>query len=297
MMKKISIIFLILFCCYCADSKGKNKIFLLTKNVNDSTDLTQPINVPITTAKDVTRLLMAALPQYQFNIEFVQNPSITQLLQKIPNSCAFNRVKNPKRLKENIYSLPVNIALGLQLYYKKGSHASEQAISAQNKDEQLLSLAALFTGKINYTLGIDKGRSFGVFLDRQITVLDNHNLVMRRAGGTAYSLVSMLLKDRIDYLIDYPIAVNKALKKLQTTITLDSLAIAGSPEHIIGHIACNKDPTGKKTIDDINKALQELYHDYEFYLAHIRYLNKTDIANFNLAYQTIFKVEVPKKAI
>jgi len=295
MIKREIIVFLMFFCCYCADSKAKNKIVLFSQNINDSTDLTRPTSVPITTAKDVTRLLMAALPQYLFSVEFAKTPSIARLLQKIPNSCAFNRVKNPKRLKENIYSLPVNIALGLQLYYKKGSRAGEQALSARNKDEQLLSLATLFTGKLNYTLGIDKGRSFSAFLDRQITALDSHNLVIIRGGGSPYSLVNMLLKNRIDYLIDYPIRVNKAQKKLQTTITLDSLEITGSPKHIIGHIACNKGPTGQKTIDDINNALQALYHNYEFYLAHIRYLNKADIADFNLAYQAVFNVDIPKE--
>lgn len=105
----------------------------------------------------------------------------------------------------------------------------------------------------------------------------------------------MLIKDRIDYLIDYPEDVSRALNQHSTAIVLDSLAIAGSPDYIVGYVACNKGEEGQRIIQDINKALEKLYHSYEFYLAHTRYLDKTDIANFNLAYQAIFKVDVPKK--
>jgi len=295
MRNSVIILFFISVCCYCTKGYTDNTIYWFTHNTEDAVHLTQAINTQISTVKDTTRLLMLSVPQYQFNIEFAQSPSIARLLKKIPNACAPNRVKNPERLKDNIYSLPLNIALGLRLYYKRDSKASARTLNALNKDKQLTSLSALFTGKSIYTLGIDAGRSFGVFLDNKIASLDEHNLVIRSGGESTKSLVKMLSKDRIEYLIDYPEDINNAIKELPTPISLDSLAIADSPSYIVGYVACNKSPSGQKVINDINKALQQLYKSHQFYIAHTRYLDNSDIADFNQAYQEIFKVDVPKE--
>lgn len=244
---------------------------------------------------DTTRLLLASLPQYQFNLEFAQSPSIARLLKKLPNSCAPNRIKTPERLKDNIYSSPLNIALNLRLYYKKREASSILPKNALDNNKRLKSLAALFTGKSTYTLGIDEGRSLGGFLDKQIATLEQHNLIIRSGGEATTSLVKMLLKERIDYIVDYPVSVNKALKHLPTALPLASVEIAGSPGYIVGYVACHKGPLGQQVIKDINQSLQKLYLSYPFYQAHTRYLASNDVVNFNQAYQAVFKVKIPLK--
>ncbi len=281
------------YCCYSINSYAQNKIYWFSDSLEDSVEITQSTNTHISTIIDTTRLLMKSLPQYQFSTEFSDSPSIARLLKKLPNSCAPNRVKTPERLKDNIYSSPLNIYLGLRLYYKKGDRFSILPKNALDNDQRLKSLAALFTGKSNHTLAINDGRSFGVFLDTQITALEKHNLVIRRGVESTTSLVKMLLKDRIDYTIEYPVNVNKVLKRTTTDITLESLAIAGSPSYIVGYVACHKGPVGQKVIADINIALQRLYQSYSFYQAHIRYIDKVDVSDFNRAYQTIFHVDIP----
>lgn len=295
MQKSVIFIALLFFCNYCANSHAQNKIYWLTENKKDLTQLTQSTDVPTSIVTDTTRLLMTSLPQYQFSIEIAQRPSIARLLKKLPNSCAANRVKTPERLKDNIYSLPLNIALGLRLYYKKGDKADILPKNALDNNQRLKSLASLFTGKSTYTLGINKGRSLGVFLDTEIAALEMHNLMIRSGIEDTSALVKMLLKDRIDFIIDYPVSVNKVLKETKTNIELESLEIAGSPNYIVGYVACNKSPFAQKVIEDINKALQKLYRSYEFYQAHARYLDKVDLADFNQAYQTIFQADIPAK--
>ena len=293
MQKSFIIIILLFFCCYCPTSIARDKIYWFSYDEKNSSLLNQATSVPTSTVIDTTRLLMKSLPQYQFSVEFAQSPSIARLLKKLPNSCSPNRVKTPERLRDNIFSLPLNIALDLRLYYKENSIASALPQSALNKDQQLISLASLFISNSTDTLGIDRGRSLGVFLDKQIASLDEHNLVIRSGGESTTSLVKMLLKNRIDYIIDYPISVNEALKNSVTTTTLDSLEIAGSPGYIIGYVACNKGPLGQKIIADINKSLQNLYLSYSFYQAHTRYLDNNDLVNFNQAYQAVFQVQIP----
>jgi len=78
---------------------------------------------------------------------------------------------------------------------------------------------------------------------------------------------------------------------------LESLEIAGSPGYIIGYVACNNGEKGQQIIKEINIALQDLYNSYAFYQAHIRYLDKRDIANFNRVYQEIFQVDIPKNPV
>jgi uncharacterized protein (TIGR02285 family) len=263
--------------------------------VGDLSQISQPTTTPISTISDTTRLLMGSLPEYLFNTEFTQNPRITRLLKKIPNSCSPNRVKNPERLQDNIYSLPLNIAQGLRLFYKEDSNFMAQPESPLNNLKQLTSLAALFTGSATHTLGMDKGRSFDIYLDEQINKLDAHNLVVRSGGEYTTSLVNMLLKNRIDYIIEYPIAVTEALNNLQRNTKLSSLEIAGSPSYIVGYIACNKGAAGERIIKNLNIALQQLYRSPAFYQAHIRYLDKKDIPGFNQAYQEVFQVNPPLK--
>ncbi len=214
------------------------------------------------------------------------------MLKKLPNSCAPNRIKTPQRLKDNIYSLPLNIYLGLQLYYKKGTGSSIFPTSALDTNKQLKTLASLFTGKASHTLGINEGRSFGVFLDAQIAALEKHNRVIRSGIESTSSLVKMLLMDRIDYTIEYPVNVQRLLKETKTNIALESVKIAGAPDYIIGYVACSKGVVGEQIIKDINNALVKLHHNDEFYQAHTRYLDKSDIANFNRAYREVFQVDV-----
>ena len=164
---------------------------------------------PISTVADTTRILMQSLENYQFNVEFAKSPTITRLVNKLPNSCAPNRVKTPERMEMGIFSLPLNIALDLRVYYKKGKHPFPE--NALNENNRLISLSSLFTGKEFFTLAVDSGRSLGNFLDKQVAALEPHNLVVRTGGGSTKSLVEMLLKDRIDFIVDYPYSVNDAL--------------------------------------------------------------------------------------
>lgn len=282
-------------CCYCANSYAENTIYWLSSNSKALSLFTQNTTTPESAVIDTTRLLMASLPQYQFNIESSSRSRMTRLLRKLPNSCAPNRVKTASRLQDTIYSSPLNIALGLRLYVKERDKAKILPANALNANNKLISLPSLFTGKSTYILGINEGRSLGVFLDKQISTLEKHNLAIRSGSESTSALVKMLLKGRIDYIIDYPVSVNKVLSKYPEAPKLDSLEIVDSPDYIVGYVACNKGPAGQKIIDDINRALLQQYKRYEFYRAHTRYLDKSDIADFDQAYQAIFKVAVPKK--
>ncbi len=290
------ILLFVIFCCgFCPQATGyqSHKIDWLSNDEPEKSQQPPASNKVSTTVKDTTRLLMSSLTQYDFNSGYYQNASITRLLKKLPNSCAPNRIKTPERIKTSIYSLPLNISLDFRLYYRGDVKPDFIPSNIINQDNKLISLAALFNANPNHTLAIDNGRSLGQFLDKQIHQLNERNLVIRNSDESTTSLIKMLLKNRIDYIIDYPTAVHAVLDKLSIKASLNSLKIANSPGYILGYVACHKGEAGQKVIKNVNKALQKLYRNVNFYQAHTRYLESTDIAEFNQVYQTVFKTAIP----
>ncbi len=290
-------IFIFFSLCYLfsaqASSHAKSTILWLSNAKTDPSQLIDYSSNASTTIRNTSDLLIASLPQYHFDIEFYRNATISQLLKKLPNSCAPNRIKTPERLKNSIYSIPLSVTLDFRLYYRGDVTADFIPKNALNKENKLISLAALFKAKPKHTLAIDNGRSLGQFLDKQVAKLSADNLVIRNSVESTTSLIKMLLKNRIDYIIDYPTAVNAVVNKLPTATALKSLEIVNSPGYIIGYVACSKGRTGQKTITDINLSLRKLYLSADFYHVHTRYLESTDIANFNQVYQKVFKVNIP----
>ncbi len=289
-MKNLLFIFI---CCFPFYSHGntQKQIYWFTYNEVDTYKNIPSQIKPISTVADTTRLLMQHLKNYQFTVEFAKSPTITRLVNKLPNSCAPNRVKTPERMTMGIFSQPLNIALDLRVYYKKGKQSFPENVL--NENNRLASLSSLFTGKALLTLGVDSGRSLGNFLDKQVTALEPHNLVVRTGGGSTRALVEMLLKDRIDYIVDYPYSVNEALNFHSKKGALESIEIEGSPGYVLGYVVCNRSVEGQAIINDINRALVKIYQSYEFYQAHSRYLESSDILHFNETYQEVFNVDIP----
>jgi uncharacterized protein (TIGR02285 family) len=297
-LMKLVLVFVIFCCGFCPQVNGheSKKIDWLSNDEPEESQHKSSSNKVSTTVKDTTKLLMSSLTQYDFNIGYYQNASISRLLKKLPNSCAPNRIRTPERLKTSIYSSPLNISLDFRLYYRADVKPDFIASNIINKENKLISLAALFNANPNHTLAIDNGRSLGQFLDQQIQQLSERNLVIRNSDESTTSLIKMLLKNRIDYIIDYPTSVHAVLNKLAIKTSLNSLKIANSPGYILGYVACHKGDIGQKAIKDVNKALQKLYRNVNFYQAHTRYLASRDIADFNQIYQAVFKVAIPSNS-
>ncbi|WP_343816223.1 hypothetical protein [Colwellia asteriadis] len=279
-----------------ASTPDNMELYWLTNEVNDHETLLRPSSEKLSTANDTIRLLMENLPQYQFKVHLAQGPSINRLLEKLPNSCAPNRIKTPERLEKFIYSLPINLYLDLHLYYKKENTFSKIPLSALNEQQQLLNLSSLFSESHENLLGVDEGRSFGAMLDEQIASLNAHNIIVRGGGNRSRALVKMLFKERINYIIDYPTMIKESLNTLSIEMDLVSLEIANMPSYITGHIACNKSEFGKEVIADINNVLRKLYKTHAFYEAHSHYIDKADIEDFNRAYKEVYQTDIPKKA-
>lgn len=269
----------------------KTEILWLTDDKEDEKNYFEDNQVSIGT--DTINLVLKALKGYQLTFQLVSIPRINLLLKSTDNICVANRVKTKERALSNIFSLPLNIYPGLRLYYM--DKYSDIPRSLFNQNDELNSLSELFNKRSGKVIGFSKGRSFGMYLDKQISQIPNVNIFLRAGIGRYEALMQMLLKKRIDYLIDFPTEVKQQMDlvvlnpDINSSANITSVAIANSPQFIFGRIACTKTVVGEAFINEVNKILLTLYKTPDFYQAHARYINKNDLKAFKLLFQQEFE--------
>jgi len=286
---------LVMLLCVSISVYAKEKLIWLT---DDQTELVNYLNDEhVSIGTDTSKLVIKSLLKlYDIDIQLVQVPRINALLISSPNVCTSNRIKSEQRIKENIFSAPVNLFPSIRLYflddirYVQGRDLFKPLL---NQKGELISLALLFRTFPELVLGVSKGRSFGKALDSQLNTLSQKNILIRAGIGRYKSLTKMLFKKRIDFLLKFPTELKRELTYTTGKVQISSLAIAHSAKYIVGHIACSQSETGGRVIKHTNKILQQLYRQAKFYQAHSRYLNSGDLANFNRYYQEVYQTPVP----
>lgn len=249
-------------------------------------------DIPHSLAVDTNNQVLRQVNNVKFDIKVAQIPRINQLLKTEQAVCVGNRIKTQERIKFNAFSLPIHIYPGLRLYYiPENSPLPKEVL---NKDGALLSLNALFSALPNHKIGIVQQRSYGQFLDKELSKQQHKNLLVRSGGSQYSAMISMLFTGRIDFILEYPTVVFEELNISGVNKTISSIAIAGNPEHILSHFACSKTSQGYKFIQQINKIVRQQYQTPAFYQAHTRYLSYFELASFDNTYRTVFNTEPPK---
>jgi len=290
---------MILFSFICQANKEKEQLIWLTDDRKDLVDLNSP-NKQVSIGTDTTNLVLQALTDYDINVQLVQIPRASMLMKVMDNVCISNRVKTKARLKDNIFSLPVNIFPSLRLYYMPAQKSVlEQGIDKRLFTEagELKSLASLFDVYPEAILATTKGRSFGEIIDEQMKQVPERNKMTRAGDGRYHAFIQMLLKGRIDFIIHFPVEIRQELTLPAEKYELSSLSLANISEYIVGHIACSDSDMGRKVIATVNARLKQLYLDRVFYQAHRRYLPESDLNNFSRYYKEVFQTVVPEKTL
>ena len=239
---------------------------------------------------DTNNMLLDRLPHLKFNFQTVPSARIEKTMDTHQFVCATNRLKTAKRSKKYLYSQPLNLYLGLRLYSLKNNGSMPKQLL--NSQQQLVSLKDMFEHFSERRLGISKGRSFGPSLDAQIAALDPRNVIVHSGLGSLHSLLAMLLKKRVEYVIEFPVELSNSKLKSKTDVLLNSYEIAGSERYFVGHVTCKDNEKMKQVVAQINEQLNGMYNTDEFYLAHVNYLRKSDIAQFDKYFKQVF---IPSK--
>ena len=127
-------------------------------------------------------------------------------------------------------------------------------------DGNIVSLKKLLQNK-NLLLGTAKDRLYGPELDLLLKEHAKGKNVYERSGKDALGgLLGMLIKGRVDYIIEYPVSITYAAKRQGVSDRLASITIeenVNAPP-IRGAIRCPDTEWGRKIIHDINKILVKI---------------------------------------
>lgn len=276
---------------------AKEKLIWVTDDKTELANFLNDVNISIGT--DTSKLVIQSLLKtYDIDILLAQVPRINLLLTALPNVCTSNRIKTKQRAKENIFSTPVNIFPSIRLYFLHDTRYRQGVDifhSLLNDNGELISLPLLFNALPEFVLGVSKGRSFGESLDLQVGALAPKNRLTRAGIGRYEALERMLFKKRIDFTLQFPTELKLGVDDYPQEVNVSSLAIAENSQFILGHIGCSQSELGKKVIKHSNEILQKLYRQPNFYQAHSRYLNATDLADFDQYYEQVYQTPVPLK--
>ena len=230
---------------------------------------------------ETTRLLLKNMNLTNVEIKIAKFSKISELMKEKSSQtyCVADRIKNPTRERTQIFSQPIYLYPNLKVYYQNKQQVIPQGVL--NKEEELISLPALFRLDSEYVLDIEENRSYGVFIDQQIALIPKENINIHTLKGRHSVMIAMLLRKKINFTLLFPTEFNKKITLLnKQNYTIKSLAIAGNPRYIFSRIACSKTTLGQKVINDINVVLNELYLSPYFDDIHKKFLPKDVHAQF-----------------
>ncbi|KTF16589.1 transporter substrate-binding domain-containing protein [Pseudoalteromonas sp. H105] len=265
---------------------AKQRVLLLSDDENDRQQLLSL--QPVSLATDTLNLVLNQLTdEFDFDVQSAPISRIEPLLNRHTNACVVNRVKTPERQAHYLFSLPIHMFPNHRLYYD----ASWVKINAKQLNEQgkLLSLQTLFTAKSDHKLLLVKDKSYGDYLDSQLALLNKNNTQYRSGGDYYAALVAMLERHRSEYALMFPATFFEQTRQKVQNEQLRSVAIAGNPTYILGHIACKQSDITTTFIAKVNHVLKQLYNDERLYQAHIRYLSEADKTHFKQDYRNVLQ--------
>ena len=203
---------------------------------------------PNSNADMVTRLLIDISKRLypQLEIDFMPASRIREwrTLSMYPNTCLYNKVKNPEREALAYFSVRPLTAFPsnrLVLRDKKGFSA----------DVALSDLV-----KTDFKIAITKGRSYGKNID---DFIKSHPqlFVVSEGEESAKRLRKMLMQGRFDGMIEYTSVIISEYAEVLGENKISFHRIIDQAPSVFGYIACAKTPQGKQAINLFNKKMAE----------------------------------------
>lgn len=201
-------------------------------------------------------------------------------ISKIPNACMINKIKNTQREAIGVFaSYPFSIFPPVRLIALEKNQA---------KFSQPFSLQTLNKNKLK--IGIAKSRSYGADVDNFIAANPEYFYV-RAAENSMSKLIDMLLKERVDAIIDFSqIVIDHQMDTAQSQ-PIVSIPLLEAPEPILSYIVCSKSPQGQTIINAINASYQTRAVKESFQQFHYHYFGEKEL---NLLQPIIDGIFVPQ---
>ena len=204
-------------------------------------------------------------------------------ITKLPNACMINKIKNPSREQLAIFSdYPFTVFPPVRLItLKKNNH----------KISQPFSMLSLKQGKLK--VGVAKSRSYGHEID-QFIALNKQYFYIRGAEDSMSKLIDMLLKERVDAIIDFSLVVDVHAAEIESLVQTVAIPIQEAEKPIFAYIACSKSPQGQAIITAINASYKTSEVKESFQRFHYHYFGKKEL---NLLQSSIDSIFLPPAAL
>ncbi|QSX36484.1 MULTISPECIES: hypothetical protein [Shewanella] len=179
----------------------------------------------------------------QFENQFAPQSRAWLELTKTDNSCMFNQIKNAEREQKGIYSrYPMILYPPLRLVQAKTNDAEMQPVDLEHFEPQ---------GHI----GIIRGRSYGVYLDR---IIQTHPewFYVRSSMDATDRQVQMLVAGHLQALLEYSRTVTGYLNRMHSGFEYTAAPIKYVDQSMKGYIVCSKTARGQAIIDEIDKVFE-----------------------------------------
>lgn len=233
-----------------------------------------------------SELLNLVLNAYDGTIDYLfeSDTRTRNLMRNGAVACVSDYIKNSEREKEFLFTKPITLYLGQQLYYNKESITIPDKIL--NNKGQIKSLPALFEHFTDKHLYVGSTDSYGEFLDQQIKQLNPENKYIQPMTVEHFETkFRMFNNGRVTFILAYPSEIHELFPNEDF---MPSYSIAGNEDFIVGRIMCSKNEGGRQAIKKLNAAINSLYHSDAHISGHLDWAPKSHHNTLLSAYSKAF---------
>lgn len=232
---------------------------------------------------DTIHLLFKTL-QWPLQVQQVPLARTDHMMAQGKAVCSLNRVKNTDRASRFLFSRPLNVYLGYQLY----QHGQAPAVpnGLLNSDGQIQALKALMHHFNRQQIVVPKSYSFGDQLDAAIADLPPRQITAIATEDYYQHFVAMFEAGRADFILLYPTEMQGYLQQ-NPGLKVRRYALAQAPAYLTGHLMCADTPATRQFIQQVDQALLQLYRQDDFIDANSYKLSAVDAQQIRQIIQTL----------
>ncbi|PID27122.1 MAG: hypothetical protein CR982_06635 [Candidatus Cloacimonadota bacterium] len=217
---------------------------------------------------DIIKRIQAKLPEYKHDIVMAGNYArLTNEVMYRPLSIGVGLFKTEKRKRfMSFTNLPLFYFYNIQVATKKST------FNALGKPDHI-SLKKILNDKRR--IGISKGRTYSKNIRNIFKENKNSNIYKGSQGNVSESLLSMLVQDRLEYILLYPEETEYISKKVDLREDIITIPIEETEDISFSWLAVHKDKAGKLLVRKINSILEEI-QDESYPNYYLKWISKNN---------------------
>lgn len=222
-------------------------------------------------------LIIANLPDYNYQVIIANAKRIMKELKEQKKAGCAALIKTPEREKFIDFSSPALMVLPNGVIILKSQEAKFKPFLNESGEIDLDRLL----GTSELTLGISTGRRYSGSIDE---ILKKHserkNIYTRFGNDLTEGLISMMIANRIDFILGYPTEVFYFMDMMKIKKDIKYIPVIGMEKFSFGHIGFPKNQWGKEIISKINVILEKHRSTPAFLSFYEKWLNKDTIVYY-----------------